>query len=84
VHHLFLPVGDADQVADLHLTEAQRGIAAADFPADLNDPRRLSHPAMADDAGGDAGFDEDFLEHDFHLFDVHDSPLSRGSATGRA
>jgi hypothetical protein len=71
VHDLVLAIRDADQVADLHLAKPQGDIIATDFPADLYDPGTFTDTAMADHAGRQVGFGQDFREHLFHLGDIH-------------
>ena len=36
-------------------------------------PGALAHPAMPHHAGGQIGFGDDFLDDDFHLFNVHEA-----------
>ncbi len=82
-HDLPFAIGNADQIADLHLPQTQRHVAAADFAADLDDAGGFAHPAMADDAGGEIGFGQDLPQDDFHLFDIHISLFTIEAAKSR-
>ena len=71
MHDVAVPVGDSDQVTDLHLAEPQWHVAAADLAAGLDDAGGLADATVADDAGGEVGFGQDLPQDGFHLFDVH-------------
>jgi hypothetical protein len=83
VHRFPVAVGDADQIANLHLTEAQWHIAPINLPADLNYPGALADTPVADDAGGQIGFGNNLFEYRFHLFNIHDSLTSDSSSLNR-
>ncbi len=71
VHHVALPVRDADQVANLHLAQAQSNILTANFFAGLNNPGALANASMADNAWRQIRFGQNFSEDLLHLRDIH-------------
>jgi len=71
VHRSAVPVGDADQVADLHLAEAQGHVAPADVPAGLDHAGGLADAPVANNTGSEIGAGEDLPEDPLHLLDVH-------------
>ncbi|MFA7404895.1 MAG: hypothetical protein WC007_12950, partial [Pelobacteraceae bacterium] len=71
MHHIAVAKGDTNQVAHLHLAEAERHVFPVDLPARLDDPGTLADAAMPDHAGGQVGLGDDFLDDGLHLFDVH-------------
>ncbi len=73
MHHVAVSERDADQVADLHLPEAQRHVLAVELAAGLDDPRALADAAVSDDAWGQVGLGEDFFDNRLHLFNIHGS-----------
>lgn len=74
MHDSRIPNGDTDQIADLHLSQAQRHILAIDIPAGLNDAGALADTAMPDHAGSQIGPGNDLLYDSLHLFYVHGNP----------